>query len=96
MFVFVYVFVYVYAFVYVYVYVSVIVYVFVHVFFFPNSEALGFQSLKGRLQGNSGPKTRKVSWGDSYDDSYGVSKLLEGKCSFLKPDDHYTTIFLAS
>ena len=33
--------------------------------------------------------------GYSYDYSYGVNKLLDGKRSFLKPDYHYTTIFLA-
>ena len=64
-------------------------------FYSPTAIALGFQSLKGRLSANFGWKTGKVSWGDSYDDSYGVNKLLDGKRSFLKPDYHYTTIFLA-
>ena len=31
--------------------------------------------------------------GYSYDYSYGVNKLLDGKRRFLKPDYHYTEIF---
>ena len=91
MFVFVYIFVYVYAFVYVYIYVSVIVYVFVHVFFFPNSEALGFQSLNKAVWFQFWPETapgEKII-------PMGVNKALDGKGRFLKPDYHYTTIFLA-
>ena len=63
--------------------------------FSPTAIALGFQSPKGRFGANSGSKTEKVSWGYSYDYSYGVNKLLDSKRSFLKPDYHYTTIFLA-
>ena len=83
-------FVSVYVVVYVYVYVSVIVYVLVHVLF-PNSEALGFQSLNKAVWCQFWPETapgEKII-------PMGVNKALDGKGRFLKPDYHYTTIFSA-
>ena len=101
MFVFVYVFVYVYAFVYVYVYVPVIVYVFVHVFFFPNSEALGFQSLNKAVCSQF---WLEIAPGEK-NDSYGRKQSARWQRPFsetrlslhydifgaLKPEYHYTT-----
>ena len=83
-------FVSVYVVVYVYVYVSVIVYVLVHVLF-PNSEALGFQSLNKAVCSQFWPETapgEKII-------PMGVNKALDGKGRFLKPDYHCTTIFSA-
>ena len=95
-------FVSVYFVVYVYVYVSVIVYVLVHVLF-PNSEALGFQSL------NKAVCTQfwlEIAPGEK-NDSYGRKQSARWQRPFsetrlalhydisgvLKPDYHYTTIF---
>ena len=92
MFVLGYIFVYVYAFVYVYVYVSVIVYVFVHVSFSPTAKPWGSNLLIRRFAlsfGWKSPPAKKMI-------PMGVNKALDGKGRFLKPDYHYTTIFLAS
>ena len=60
--------------------------------FFPNSEALGSQSLNKAVCDQfwleTAPGRKRVA--------YGVNKALDGKGRFLKPDYHYTTIFLAS
>ena len=82
-------------------FVFVFVYVFVHAFpqqrsfgvQFPTSEAWGFQSLNKTLSSQFQPETTPSVNLDSYSDSYGVKKLLDGKRRFRKPDYHNTKAF---